>query len=258
MFGSYVCRSRTDRNVLGGRRVLGRRVTSMREDDLVREGMPKAALIPLSTPWRIEARRIRHPPPQQDAPSHLQARRSLQPAGERDHRAHGRPWRWRCSTKRNSCPTRKLDDRAPFEVALTEMSHPGRTPRLIASLSTAQPGIRPSTGRIMGKRWISPQTSSTPRNPMTRRENLVHGPARCLVSVARHPCSIVAICIEGTMRRFGRLATTGTGGAKPPSCGCHRWYRRSAKFSSTRRKISDRSSRAGGEGRSCSGVTSGA
>ena len=32
-------------NVLGGRRVLGRRVTSMRElDDLVREGMPKGAL----------------------------------------------------------------------------------------------------------------------------------------------------------------------------------------------------------------------
>lgn len=32
-------------NVLGGRRVLGRRVTSMRElDDIVREGMPKPAL----------------------------------------------------------------------------------------------------------------------------------------------------------------------------------------------------------------------
>jgi len=119
-------------NVLGGRRVLGRRVKSMRElDDIVREGMPKSAL-----DFFIDALGER-----QYGEFAVQLRNKIVPratynrvdrfnlqASETTERM-ARLYALALSVFEDSAaairflanPHPELDDRAPFEVALTEI-----------------------------------------------------------------------------------------------------------------------------------------
>ena len=119
-------------DVLGGRRVLGRRVTSMRElDDLVREGMPKAALdtfvdtlgasrhgefairlrnkiVPRATYKRVDRFNL-----QVSETTERMARLYAMALSVFDHAE--------AAAHFMSNPHPELDDRAPFEVALTEI-----------------------------------------------------------------------------------------------------------------------------------------
>ena len=119
-------------NVLGGRRVLGRRVTSMRElDNLVREGMPKAALdtfvdtlsasrhgefairlrnriVPRATYKRVDRFNL-----QVSETTERMARLYAMALAVFDHAE--------AAAHFMSNPHPELDDRAPFEVALTEI-----------------------------------------------------------------------------------------------------------------------------------------